>query len=35
MACVEKGLRLWKLKTLVNTIFASKVIMFEEVLKFK
>ncbi len=35
MACVERGLRFWKLKTLVKTRFASKVIMFEEVLEFK
>ncbi len=33
--CVEKGLKLKKLKTLVKRRFASKVIMFEETLEFK
>jgi hypothetical protein len=34
-ACVERGLLLWKLKTLMMTKIASKVIMFEKVLEFK
>jgi hypothetical protein len=35
-ACVElSGLQHWKLKTLVKTRFASKIIMFEKALDFK
>jgi hypothetical protein len=34
-ACMDSGLRPWKLKTLVKTRFVSKVIMFEEILEFK
>jgi hypothetical protein len=34
-ACVKSGLWLHKFQTLMNTRFASKVIMFEEALKFK
>ncbi len=33
--CVERGLQPQKLKTLVKTRFASKAIMFKEVLEFK
>jgi len=32
---MDSGLQPWKLKTLVKTRFASKVIMFEETLEFK
>jgi len=35
LACVERGLRFWKLKTPMNTRFASKVTMVKEVLEFK
>jgi hypothetical protein len=35
-SCVElNGLQHWKLKTLVNTRFASKMITFEKALNFK
>jgi hypothetical protein len=34
-ACVERGLWPWKFKTLVQTRFASKVIMFEDTFEFK
>ncbi len=34
-ACVEMGLRPQKLKTLMKTKFASKVLMFEKCLEFK
>ncbi len=34
-ACMDSGLWLHKLKTLVKTRFVSKVIMFEETLEFK
>jgi hypothetical protein len=34
-ACDKKGLWPWKLKALVKTRFAIKVIMFEEILEFK
>jgi hypothetical protein len=33
--CIECGMPLQKLKTLVKTKFASKLIMFEDVLEFK
>jgi hypothetical protein len=32
--CKEIGLRLWKLKTLVKTQFASKVVFFQEKLEY-
>jgi hypothetical protein len=34
-ACVGNGLWLWKLQTLVKTIFANKMIMFEKALELK
>jgi hypothetical protein len=33
--CIECGMPLQKLKTLVKTKFASKLIMFEDILEFK
>jgi hypothetical protein len=33
--CIESGMRHWKLRSLVKTKFASKVIMFEKTLEFK
>jgi hypothetical protein len=33
-ACVERGLQLQKLKTLMKIRFTSEVIMFEQVLEF-
>jgi hypothetical protein len=34
-ACMDNGLRPWKLKTPIKTRFTSKVIMFEETLELK
>jgi hypothetical protein len=34
-SCVERGLQSWKLKTLLKTKFANKVIIFEKTLEFK